>query len=99
MPPLHGLKRYLKVRPASSRFVIGIMLTLCPARLFFALSVCIICFSGSSALAATDTPVSFNRQIQPILSEYCYPCHGPDSSTRKPKKLPMRLHQYKCSFD
>ncbi|NBX35143.1 hypothetical protein EBR16_07270, partial [bacterium] len=27
--------------------------------------------------------VSFNRDIQPILSEYCYHCHGPDSSTRK----------------
>src|SRR5260370_34829779 len=35
--------------------------------------------------------ISFNNQIQPILSAYCYPCHAPDSATRKPKKLPLRL--------
>ena len=34
------------------------------------------------ALVAADG-VSFNRDVQPILSEYCYHCHGPDSSTRK----------------
>ncbi|MDB6077984.1 MAG: hypothetical protein JWO82_1731, partial [Akkermansiaceae bacterium] len=27
--------------------------------------------------------ISFNDQIQPILSEYCYHCHGPDSGTRE----------------
>src|ERR1041385_6889314 len=42
---------------------------------------------GISAEAA----ISFNNQVQPVLSEYCYPCHGPDSSTRKPKKNPLRL--------
>lgn len=35
--------------------------------------------------------VSFNEHIQPILSEYCYHCHGPDSGTRKPDKEPLRL--------
>lgn len=55
--------------------------------------------SASTLLAAGDAPVSFNRQIQPILSEYCYPCHGPDSSTRKPKKHPMRLDQEKFAFE
>src|SRR5688572_14221769 len=27
--------------------------------------------------------LSFNETIQPILSENCYGCHGPDSSSRK----------------
>ena len=36
---------------------------------------------GSAALA--DKPVSFNRDIRPILSEYCYACHGPDGSHRE----------------
>lgn len=35
--------------------------------------------------------ISFNEHIQPILSENCYACHGPDSSSRKPEKEPLRL--------
>ncbi len=35
--------------------------------------------------------ISFNEHIQPILSEYCYHCHGPDSGTRRPAKEPLRL--------
>jgi len=35
--------------------------------------------------------VTFNEHIQPILSEYCYHCHGPDSGTREPKDAPLRL--------
>ncbi len=27
--------------------------------------------------------VSFNRQVLPILSENCFPCHGPDPTTRE----------------
>ena len=30
-----------------------------------------------------QTAVTFNAVIQPILSENCYHCHGPDSSSRK----------------
>src|SRR5712671_2217125 len=52
-------------------------------------------------LQAADQPptISFNNQIQPILSEYCYPCHGPDSSTRKPKKHPLRLDREQFAFE
>src|SRR6266436_9880346 len=52
-------------------------------------------------LPAADQPsaISFNNQIQPILSEYCYPCHGPDSSTRKPKKHPLRLDREQFAFE
>ena len=35
--------------------------------------------------------ITFNEHIQPILSEYCYHCHGPDSGTRMPKSEPLRL--------
>ena len=29
------------------------------------------------------TPVDFNRQIKPILSDRCYLCHGPDEGSRE----------------
>ncbi|MDX1679572.1 MAG: DUF1553 domain-containing protein [Akkermansiaceae bacterium] len=35
--------------------------------------------------------VSFNEHVQPILSEYCYHCHGPDAGTRAPEQAPLRL--------
>jgi hypothetical protein len=39
--------------------------------------------------AASETPekatVQFSRDIQPILSDFCYHCHGPDEKARKGK--------------
>ncbi len=35
--------------------------------------------------------LSFNTHVQPVLSEYCYHCHGPDAGTREPKAEPLRL--------
>jgi hypothetical protein len=42
--------------------------------------------------------VSFNEHVQPVLSEYCYHCHGPDSGTREPKAAPLRLDIEKEAF-
>ncbi len=33
--------------------------------------------------ARAGRPVDFDREIRPILSEHCYPCHGPDKNARK----------------
>src|ERR671928_112712 len=49
--------------------------------------------------AAAGSFISFNNQIQPILSEYCYHCHGPDSAARKPKKNPLRLDREQFAFE
>jgi len=38
--------------------------------------------------AAGAAPLSYNRDIRPILSENCFACHGPDKEARKAK---MRL--------
>src|SRR5581483_10672650 len=51
-------------------------------RLSITLLVCV-----SPELAQT---VEFNRDIRPILSDRCYTCHGPSSTTRMSK---LRLDQ------
>lgn len=47
--------------------------------------------AGTAGAPAIPEEISFNEHIQPILSEYCYHCHGPDAGTREPKSEPLRL--------
>ncbi|MGC6581019.1 MAG: DUF1553 domain-containing protein [Akkermansiaceae bacterium] len=51
-------------------------------------------------LFAIELPeiVDFNDHVQPLLSEYCYHCHGPDSSTREPEKNPLRFDREEFAF-
>jgi hypothetical protein len=36
-----------------------------------------------SAPQRTGKAIDFDREIRPIFSESCYPCHGPDENKRK----------------
>ena len=57
--------------------------------------------AATAAVTAPDplpTEISFNEHIQPILSEYCSHCHGPDSGTREPKDAPLRLDRVEDAF-
>src|SRR5258707_9003620 len=49
--------------------------------LFPALSVVALLLGGCTR--GPSARLSFNETVQPILSEYCYGCHGPSSSSRK----------------
>ena len=55
---------------------------------------------ASEAPVPISTPreVTFNEHIQPILSEYCYHCHGPDEGTRLPEGEPLRLDLAEDAF-
>ncbi len=51
---------------------------------------------GGSGLAMAAAPIQFNRDIRPILSENCFPCHGPDSAGRK---ADLRLDQREVAVE
>ncbi len=46
-------------------------------------ALALLAISGEPTTGDPSMPVEFNREIRPILSDHCYPCHGPDSARRK----------------
>src|SRR5258707_8894294 len=46
-------------------------------------TVAIICSTWVPAAEVTSSRVLFNRDIRPILSDTCFPCHGFDANKRK----------------
>jgi len=47
--------------------------------------------AGLAAAAAAPPPLTYNRDIKPLLSEHCFSCHGTDSAARK---AGLRLDQF-----
>lgn len=46
-------------------------------------------------VASAAAPLSFSRDIRPILSNHCFQCHGPDAEVRK---AGLRLDQRDAAF-
>ena len=51
-----------------------------------AISIAAATFCGECAALAESTvekSIEFNRDVRPILSDHCFPCHGPDQGKRQ----------------
>ncbi|MFM9962127.1 MAG: DUF1553 domain-containing protein [Planctomycetaceae bacterium] len=49
---------------------------------FHRLLLLLICLLAAQTVRADDA-ILYNRDIRPILTDLCFPCHGPDSAARK----------------
>src|SRR5437870_1249216 len=47
------------------------------------LVVSVLAGAALGGMAGRAASLEFNRDIRPILSENCFPCHGADSAARK----------------
>ena len=49
-------------------------------RVFVLITVTALTVGNAGSAEGT---ISFNREVRPILSDHCFPCHGPDEQTRE----------------
>src|SRR5436309_15587792 len=56
--------------------MMGAIMGVAPRLLF------VIAISSAGAPAFAAAPISFNRDIRPVMSDTCFRCHGPDKSSR-----------------
>src|SRR6185503_18892645 len=52
-------------------------------RVVLQLSLIAFAIQSGGILRAAETPVEFNRDVRPILSDTCFKCHGRDASARQ----------------
>ncbi|MDA1166081.1 MAG: PSD1 and planctomycete cytochrome C domain-containing protein [Planctomycetota bacterium] len=50
---------------------------------FSQLCIAVLMAGASTVAVSAEQPVSFNRDIRPLLAKNCFACHGPDEGSRK----------------
>lgn len=60
------------------------------------LSFILVTVTVAATSATSADPLSYNRDIRPILSENCFACHGPDKASREAK---LRLDVREVAVD
>lgn len=58
--------------------------------------IAIILLCAAASAAPAERPLSFNRDVRPILSDKCFFCHGPDDKHRAAK---LRLDRSEAAYD
>lgn len=67
------------------------------SRVFAALLLALVCIPAEAGTPTEDS-VSFSRDVRPILSRYCFKCHGPDEGSRQSGlRLDMSEHALKAA--
>src|SRR5256885_13405333 len=87
MPPHSGVARMRQRRYENNEDFVN-RFTVIAAAMFG-------CAASKSAAASLPEKVDFNYHIKPLLSDRCYPCHGPDEKARKAK---LRLDTREGAF-
>src|SRR5205823_2736642 len=96
---------FVQLRPASEHEFLGQFkgdkpTDLRTARAKFMLTTAIalpsaVAFCQHKPESIRQRPISFSRQVRPILADKCFKCHGPDNTARKAN---LRLDQEKDAF-
>ena len=79
VPPVGRLKTMMRTGPASRSLVVA---AVC---LLLTLTLSARTTGRAQQASASSPPLSFNRDIRPILSNNCFACHGPDEKQRETK--------------
>lgn len=59
---------------------LGLLFKLLPVHFL----ACVLLWEGAAfGQTSVDSPLSFNQDVRPILSDQCFACHGPDAATRE----------------